>query len=116
MKKISELFKSLADETRLRLLLLLQGGDEYCVCDLMNALEAPQSTISRHLSYLKRNGWVQDRRGGVWMYYSLQKEMDAFLKEQLILLYNQMKTHPVYKEDCNRLRSYLRTKDATSCK
>ncbi|MBM9616864.1 metalloregulator ArsR/SmtB family transcription factor [Desulfobulbus rhabdoformis] len=116
MKRFSELFKSLADETRLRLLLLLHGGDEYCVCDLMHALNAPQSTISRHLSYLKRNGWLQDRRGGVWMYYSLKKGMDAFLQAQLSLLIQQMEDHPVYLDDRNRLKSYLITKEANSCK
>ena len=68
MKHTAEFFKSLADETRLRLLLLLHEGREHCVCDLMHALDMPQSTVSRHLAYLKRSGWLQDRRGGVWMY------------------------------------------------
>ena len=57
MKHTAEFFKSLADETRLRLLLLLHDGREHCVCDLMHALDMPQSTVSRHLAYLKRSGW-----------------------------------------------------------
>ena len=116
MQTITELFKSLADETRLRLLVLLQGGNEYCVCDLMNALDMPQSTVSRHLAYLKRNGWLQDRRGGVWMYYSLKKDMDAFLQAQLVLLINQLANNTVYRDDRQRLEGYLMTKDANSCK
>lgn len=116
MQTITELFKSLSDETRLRLLVLLQGGSEYCVCDLMNALDMPQSTVSRHLAYLKRNGWLQDRRGGVWMYYSLKKDMDAFLQAQLVLLINQLANNPVYRADRQRLEAYLLTKDASSCK
>ena len=116
MQTITELFKSLADETRLRLLVLLQGGNEYCVCDLMNALDMPQSTVSRHLAYLKRNGWLQDRRGGVWMYYSLKKDMDAFLQAQLVLLINQLANNTVYRDDRQRLEGYLKTKDANSCK
>jgi ArsR family transcriptional regulator, arsenate/arsenite/antimonite-responsive transcriptional repressor len=116
MQTLTELFKSLADETRLRLLVLLQGGNEYCVCDLMQALDMPQSTVSRHLAYLKRNGWLQDRRGGVWMYYSLRKDMDAFLQAQLVLLINQLANNLVYRADRQRLETYLQTKDANSCK
>jgi ArsR family transcriptional regulator, arsenate/arsenite/antimonite-responsive transcriptional repressor len=116
MQALTELFKSLADETRLRLLILLQGGNEYCVCDLMNALDMPQSTVSRHLAYLKRNGWLQDRRGGVWMYYSLRKDMDAFLQAQLVLLINQLANNPIYKADRGRLETYLQTKDTGFCK
>lgn len=116
MQTIVELFKSLADETRLRLLVLLQGGNEYCVCDLMNALDMPQSTVSRHLASLKRNGWLQDRRGGVWMYYSLKKEIDAFLQAQLVLLINQLANNPVCRADRQRLEAYLLTKSGDSCK
>jgi ArsR family transcriptional regulator len=64
------MFKALSDETRLRILCLLLDG-ELCVCDLMAVLKLPQSTVSRHLSYLKNVGWIEDRRCGVWMYYSL---------------------------------------------
>lgn len=116
MQSTAEIFKSLAEETRLRLLVLLQGGNEYCVCDLMQALDMPQSTVSRHLAYLKRTGWVQDRRGGVWMYYSLKKDMDAFLQAQLVLIINQLANTPVYKIDRQRLEAYLQTKDANSCR
>jgi len=111
-----ELFKSLADETRLRLLVLLQGGGEDCVCDLMQALDMPQSTVSRHLAYLKRNGWLQDRRGGVWMYYSLKKELDAFLQAQLVLLIHRLADTPICKADRERLDTYLLAKDANSCR
>jgi ArsR family transcriptional regulator len=70
MKTTARLFKALSDETRLRILCLLLEG-ELCVCDIMAVLQLPQSTISRHLAYLKNSGWVDDRRCGVWMYYSL---------------------------------------------
>lgn len=116
MQTTAEIYKSLAEETRLRLLLLLQGGHEYCVCDLMHALDMPQSTVSRHLAYLKRCGWLQDRRGGVWMYYSLKKDMDAFLQAQLVLLINQLANSPTCNADRQRLKAYLLAKDATSCK
>ena len=116
MQTTVEIFKSLADETRVRLLILLQGGNEYCVCDLMQALDMPQSTVSRHLAYLKRNGWLQDRRGGIWMYYSLKKEMDGFLQAQLILLINQLAENSVCRADKQRLETYLQSKDTSTCR
>ena len=70
MKKTAQLFKALSDETRLRILALLTAG-ELCVCDLMAVLELPQSTVSRHLAYLRNSGLVEDRRQGIWMYYRL---------------------------------------------
>ena len=67
MKKEAQLFKSLADETRLRMLWLLMGREELCVCDIMGVLGITQSKASRHLRYLYHLGWVTDRREGVWM-------------------------------------------------
>jgi ArsR family transcriptional regulator, arsenate/arsenite/antimonite-responsive transcriptional repressor len=66
----AELFRALADETRLRILNLL-GRGEICVCDIMTVLAIGQSKASRHLAYLRNAGLVEDRRVGLWMYYSL---------------------------------------------
>lgn len=115
MKTIAEIFKSLADETRLRILILLQGRQEHCVCDLMHALDMPQSTVSRHLAYLKRHDWLQDRRCGVWMHYSLNKEMDGFLQAQLVLLIDRLADSEICRADKERLYNYLRGKDASAC-
>jgi ArsR family transcriptional regulator, arsenate/arsenite/antimonite-responsive transcriptional repressor len=115
MSAIVHIFKSLADETRLRLLLLLQGRIELCVCDLMHALDMPQSTVSRHLAYLKKNGWLDDRRGGVWMYYSLRRNLDPFLQAQLVLIISALAGTPVCQTDQERLSSYLATKDQSVC-
>jgi ArsR family transcriptional regulator, arsenate/arsenite/antimonite-responsive transcriptional repressor len=115
MKATANIFKSLADETRLRLLLLLHGRAELCVCDLMNALDMPQSTVSRHLAYLKKNGWLHDRRGGVWMYYSLKKDLNPFFQTQLLTIIERMSGNTIYREDQHRLVVYLATKDPGSC-
>lgn len=64
------LFRLLADETRLRILVMLSRG-ELCVCDIMSILGATQSKTSRHLAYLRSAGLVRDRRDGQWIYYSL---------------------------------------------
>ncbi len=82
MKTTARMFKALSDETRLRILCLLLEG-ELCVCDIMAVLQLPQSTVSRHLAYLKNAGWVDDRRCGVWMYYSLLNNGNV-LQEKLL--------------------------------
>ena len=71
MKKEARFFKSLADETRLKILWLLMAKEELCVCDIMRVLGITQSKASRHLRYLYHLGLVSDRREGLWMYYSL---------------------------------------------
>lgn len=68
MKNEARIFNTLADETRLCILMLLLSG-ELCVCEIIAALELSQSTLSRHLAYLKNTDWVQERKQGVWMDY-----------------------------------------------
>jgi len=71
MRDAVDIFKGLSDPTRLRISALLAQG-ELCVCDLMEILKMPQSTISRHMARLKSAGIVGHRRAGKWVYYSLQ--------------------------------------------
>ncbi len=70
MFKSVQLFRALADETRLRILNLLARG-ELCVCEIEHALVIGQSKASRHLAYLRNAGLVTDRREGPWMYYAV---------------------------------------------
>ena len=77
------LFRALADATRLRCLMLLQGHDELCVCELTHALGVSQPKISRHLAQLREAGLVSDRRQGLWVYYRLHPELPAWAVEVL---------------------------------
>lgn len=79
MKGLEEYFKGLADINRLRIINLLLNG-ELCGCDLQYVIDASQSNISRHLTYLKRSGLVQDRREGYRVYYRLMKNSSAEFK------------------------------------
>lgn len=64
------LFRALADRTRLRIINLI-GGEEICVCFLVEVLNINQPKISRHLAYLRRAKVVSARREGKWMHYRL---------------------------------------------
>lgn len=77
MKDIVKVFKALSDATRLRILHLLEETGELCVCDLKTVLQCPQARISRHLAILKNAGFIDDRREGTWVLYSLTKGKGA---------------------------------------
>ena len=63
------LLSSLAEPTRLEALRLVWDGREHCVCELMSALGASQSRMSRHMAALKSAGLVTDRRDAQWVRY-----------------------------------------------
>jgi len=74
---LEQLFRALADRTRLRLINLM-AGQEICVCYLVEVIDAPQPKISRHLAYLRRAGIVLARRDGKWMHYKLAFPPDRY--------------------------------------
>jgi ArsR family transcriptional regulator len=79
---LETLFKALADDTRLRILALLQAG-EICVCDIHGTLGLPQPTVSRHLAYLRKAGLVQGRKDGLWVHYRLAALPDPVMQTVL---------------------------------
>jgi ArsR family transcriptional regulator len=84
MKKFTEKFKALADETRLRIFyLLINSNSELCVCELTDALEIPQYNISRHLKILRSAGLIEERKEGRWVYLGLTNGNDPFTEKIL---------------------------------
>jgi len=116
MKQAAQSFKALSDETRLRILALLRDG-ELCVCELMSVLDLPQSTVSRHLAYLKNSGFVSDRRRGTWMHYRLIEDDSSLHQELLALLHKNLSTNTQVSEDLKKLhRNPLRLAASSCCK
>jgi len=70
-EQIVPLLKALADPVRLRLMSLVASheGGEACVCDLNDAFELSQPTISHHLKVLHEAGLLERDKRGVWVYY-----------------------------------------------
>jgi len=112
MKHLAQTFKALSDPLRLRIVLLLQAEGELCVCDLMAVLGLPQSTVSRHLAYLKRSCWVDTRREGVWMYYQLSRESCATCRELLDTLQRHAAILPEAVADRAALAAFMKDKSA----
>ncbi len=71
----NSVFSALANEIRLRCLVLLQTQGELCVCELTHALNLSQPMISRHLALLRDSGLVEDRRAGQWIYYQINRTL-----------------------------------------
>lgn len=76
-----ELFKSLADPTRLAIMMLLEHQHELCVCELMEALQTIQPKISRNLALLKKAGLLADRRQGQWVFYQLSPALPSWVTD-----------------------------------
>ena len=113
MKHHAQILKALSDPIRLRIILLLQSEGELCVCDLMAVLKLPQSTVSRHLAYLKRSCWVDTRREGVWMHYQLSRESCQMCRELLDTLQKNVSTLPEAVSDRKALAEFLKSKTPT---
>ncbi|AWB69029.1 transcriptional regulator [Saccharobesus litoralis] len=77
-------FKCLADELRLKSILLLHLEQELCVCELMVALnEASQPKVSRHLAQLKKAGLLIDRKQSQWVYYKIDPALNSWIHETI---------------------------------
>lgn len=100
------LYKSLAEETRLKSLLLMQSQGELCVCDLMSALDLSQPKVSRHLAELRKHHIVLDERRGKWVYYRINPALPEWVKHVLdITLINNQRI----------IREELQNIDSVSC-
>jgi ArsR family transcriptional regulator len=97
-----ELLKAVADPVRLRLLHVLAAG-EVCVCHLHEALDLPQSTVSRHLAYLRRRGLVVGRKEGLWVHYRLAKPSGPLHRSLIGMLETCFKDADVLAQDRQRL-------------
>ncbi|MEP7178555.1 MAG: metalloregulator ArsR/SmtB family transcription factor [Pseudonocardiales bacterium] len=80
-EQVAPLLKALADPVRLRLMSLVASheGGEACVCDLNDAFELSQPTISHHLKVLHHAGLLDRSKRGVWVYYRARTEALANL-------------------------------------
>lgn len=99
---LEQCFKGLADQNRLRIVNLLLR-DELCGCDIQYVLALSQSNVSRHLTYLKQAGLVQDRRDGYRVFYRLV-DLDDALRA---FLQRAFRRHDVFRTDQKSLKEAI---------
>jgi len=110
----AEFFKLLSDPLRLRILHLLQDG-ELCVCDLVSILKANQSTVSRHLSQLRRAQLLQSRREGVWIHYAIRQGLPDWKQTALRAVSAMAANNPELKRDTRLRQQWLKNKTTPVC-
>ncbi|MBI1751130.1 MAG: winged helix-turn-helix transcriptional regulator [Acidobacteria bacterium] len=76
LRPLVDTLKALAHPARLRILALLQGG-ELCVCEVAEVLGLAASTVSEHLTGLRRTGLVRERKVGRWVHVALSEAAAA---------------------------------------
>jgi ArsR family transcriptional regulator len=115
MNELTSIFKALSDETRLRIVKLLERG-ELCVCDIVEALGLIQPKVSFHLGVLKEAGLVRDRKEGKWIHYRFD-ESDAFRRFLILSVLERMPEDKVHA-DTVRLKKWLEKKSnmAKTCR
>ncbi len=86
ISSLSSLLKTVAEESRLKLLCILQT-DKHCVCEMMEYVDMSQSLISHHLADLREKGLVADNKEGQRVYYRLTD-----LGEKIMTLINEIET------------------------
>ncbi len=105
---IVNVLKALSDETRLRILSILDEK-ELCVCDIKESLDVMQTKASRHLSYLKKAGLISSRKNAQWVYYSLNKNKDTeFIND---LIHKTLRGNEPYEPDLLNLAAWLEKKN-----
>jgi len=109
MDNLVLIFKALSDETRLRILKLLEHG-ELCVCDIVAALDMVQPKVSFHLGVLQEAGLIKGRKQGRWIHYRIDDS--EMFKRILILSVLEKITQNATAEDRKRLASFIKAKGA----
>ena len=109
MRYLVKTFKAFSDETKVRILKILEERDELCVCEIMQALDISQSRASRNLGILKDAGLVKDRREGTWIFYSLSlEEGTQYSQPVLHLLREWLIDEAVVQADRERLKKAVK--------
>lgn len=100
MDKLTDFFKLLSDETRLRILILL-FHKKFCVCELCGIMDESQPKISKHLGKLRDMGFVKDERQEQFIYYGLSIKDELYMNILEGIVQNADE-FPVIKEDLRR--------------
>lgn len=101
MDKLTDFFKMLSDETRVRILVLLYHK-KLCVCQMCGIMEEAQPKISKHLAKLRDMGFVKDQRKEQFIYYYLNFNNELF-EEVLKTIIDNIEDYQTIKNDLKRL-------------
>lgn len=116
VRAVLAITKALADPNRVRLLMVLRGG-ERCVCQLIELLGLAGSTVSKHLSVLLNAGLVGSRKDERWVYYRLASApADSPVTLAVSWLQQSLADDPQVKRDSHRMNTILQENPRELCK
>lgn len=116
IQDILALTKALADENRIRALMMLRQG-ELCVCQIIEILGLAPSTVSKHMSILRQAGLAEGHKQGRWMFYSLpDRHAPLPVRQAVKLLLDNLEGTPQIKKDDKKLQSTLSMDKETLCR
>ncbi len=97
IKELTKIFKALSDETRLKILKILEKG-EICVCKIVPLLNMDQPKVSFHLSVLKNAGLIKKRKEGSRIFYSID-DSDLFKRFLILSVLERIEDLDVEEEE-----------------
>ncbi len=115
MREVLAITNALADESRVRALMALTGG-QLCVCQIAELLQLAPSTVSKHLYILRQGGLVESVKKGRWIFYSLPSEPDPAARHSIEWLQESLKKDSRITEDAKRLKVILREDPEELCR
>lgn len=108
VNEITDIYKALGDETRLRIVSLLLK-EELCVCELESLLDLSQANASRHLNRLSSAGITLKRKRSQWVYYRLNEKFSESHSDILAHVKKQAVRADEFKKDHARLAKYRKS-------
>jgi len=85
---VSQIFKALSDDTRIKIAYALTVEQELCVCDVANIVGSTTATASHHLRHLRNLGLAKYRKEGKLVFYSLD---DDHVKQLIQIAFEHQK-------------------------
>lgn len=98
MKELLQITKALADENRLRIMMMVKEK-EPCVCQIVEVLGTAPSTASKHLSILRTAGLIDCYKDGRWIYYHLPRNPDRMVQDTFKYLFSNLEGSEIVHRD-----------------
>ncbi len=114
MKDLVLAAKAFADPTRVRVVAALRQS-ELCVCELCDALEISQSTLSNHLHIIRLAGLATTRKDGKWVYYGIEPSQTILIDALFANYRAALDGDKRLKRDTERLKQRLQIREQGRC-
>lgn len=114
MNDVTLFGKALSDATRVRVLAVLRQG-EVCVCEVADALELSQSTLSNHLQVVRQAGLVTTRKDGKWIYYGIELSQAAVIEAVFAHYQVPLNADRRLRRDAERLQQRFQMRENGCC-